>query len=498
MERVCQRYTDKIMTAREAAAFIKTGMTLGMSGFTLVGYPKAVPEALAESGHARELTIFTGASVGDDMDGVMARAGLVARRYPYMSNQSMRRQINAGELGYVDMHLSHLPTLIGREGGRPLDIAVIEVAAVTDQGLVPAAAGGWSDTQVRMAGKVILEVNQSIPRSIEGMHDFFDIGVPPHARPIPIRAPGDRIGGAYIPCPPEKVLGIVLTDRPDLSPGFRPEDGTTGAIGEHVVAFLKAEAAAGRLPPDLGPIQSGVGQVANAVLKGLGRSGLTGLSMYTETLQDSALELLESEVFRQASTCAVSLTAPARERFFRDIDFYRTRLVIRSQEITNPPEVVRRLGLVAMNTPIEVDLFGNVNSTHTLGSAVMNGIGGSGDFARNARVNIFATASTAKGGLISCIVPMVPHVDHTEHDTQVVVTEQGVADLRWKTPRERAELLIERCAHPDYRPALRDYLARAERVSGGGHIPLDLERALSWHRHYREKGTMLIEKETME
>ena len=490
MERINARYAEKTTTAQKAAEYIKSGMTLGMSGFTLTGYPKAIPQALAESKHAGALNIMTGASVGDELDGVLARAGLVARRFPYMSNADLRRQINAGSAGYADMHLSNVPTLVSRGIGYHLDLAIIEVAAVTERGLVPGAAAAWSDAMVRMADKVLLEVNQTIPLSIEGMHDFFDIGVPPHARPIPICSPGDRVGSAYIPCPPEKVLGIVLTDRQDAAPKFKPSDELSEAIGTNVVKFLKGEVAAGRLPEELGPIQSGVGQVANAVLSELGRSGFHGLSMYTETLQDSALALLEQGVFRVASTCAVSLSAPAQKRFYENMDFFRERIILRSQEISNNPEVVRRLGLVSLNTPIEADIYGNVNSTHIMGSSIMNGIGGSGDFTRNARVSIFATASTARDGAISCIVPMVSHVDHTEHDTQIIVTEQGVADLRWKTPRERAEILIENCAHPDYRPLLREYFEQAQRSAGGQHTPHDLSKALSWHQRYLERGTM--------
>lgn len=492
MERIDARYRDKLMTAQEAAGFIKSGMTLAMSGFTLVGYPKAIPRELCRSGHARDLTILSGASVGDDMDGAMARMGLVSRRFPYTSNQDMRRRINAGETGYADLHLSHVPSSLRQGAGPRPDIAVIEVAAVTEKGLIPSFSGGWSDVQVSAAQKVILEVNEAIPLSIAGMHDFFEIGVPPHARPIPLSSPDDRIGVPYIPCPPEKVIGVVVTDEPDASPKFSPSDEVTRTIGAHVVDFLRREVAEGRLPPGLGPIQSGVGQVANAVLEGLGRSSFQNLSMYTETLQDSALALLESGVFRCASTCAVSLSKEAQEKLYRNIDFFRSRIVIRSQEISNHPEVICRLGLVSMNTPLEVDIYGNVNSSHLMGSAIMNGIGGSGDFARNARLNIFATASTAKGGAISCIVPMVSHVDHTEHDAQIIVTEQGVADLRWKTPAERAELLIENCAHPDYRPMLREYLARARKRAMGLHTPHDLTSALAWHQRYLDTGTMKL------
>ena len=190
-----------------------------------------------------------------------------------------------------------------------------------------------------------------------------------------------------------------------------------------------------------------------------------------------------------ASTTAVSLSQKKLELFYENIDFFRERLVIRPQEIANNPELVRRLGLISMNTPIECDLYGNVNSTHIMGNKMMNGIGGSGDFARNAGLTIFATASVAKAGAISCIVPMCSHIDHTEHDVQVIVTEQGLADLRWKSPRQRAELIVERCAHPQYRPLLREYLKDAAKY--GGHTPHNLQQALSWHTRYLDTGTML-------
>jgi succinyl-CoA:acetate CoA-transferase len=95
--------------------------------------------------------------------------------------------------------------------------------------------------------------------------------------------------------------------------------------------------------------------------------------------------------------------------------------VLRPQEISNHPEVIRRLGLITINTALECDIYGNVNSTHVGGTHMMNGIGGSGDFARNAHLSVFVTKSIAKNGAISSIVPMVTHVDHTEHDTDIIV-----------------------------------------------------------------------------
>ena len=490
MEILPNELKAKVTSAEAACQLIKSNMSVGMSGFTQVGYPKAVPAALAASGHADNLTIFTGASVGDDLDGVLSRAGLMKRRYPYQSNSSLRKMINSAELSYADMHLSSFPFHLKRQAGAHVDIAVVECVAITKDGLVPAAAVGATDAFVRAADKVIVELNQSLPSALIGMHDIYEIEAAPNSAPIPICHPLDRIGTSYIPCPLEKIAAIVITSEWDMPARLTAPDAVSEKIGDNIVKFLLGEVEAGRLPENLGPIQSGVGSVANCVLNALEKSGLRDLTMFTETFQDTALELLEKGVLSGASTTAVSFSKDVQKRFYDNLGDYCSSIVLRPQELSNHPELIRRLGLVAMNTPIELDLCGNVNSTHIMGSAIMNGIGGSGDFARNAAINIFATSSVAKGGNISCIVPLVSHVDHTEHDTQIIVTEQGVADLRFKTPQERAELLIENCAHPDYKPLLWEYLNKTRALPNGKHVPIDLKEAFSWHIRYEETGTM--------
>ena len=203
------------------------------------------------------------------------------------------------------------------------------------------------------------------------------------------------------------------------------------------------------------------------------------------------LDMLRSGTLAMASATALSFSPDALADFNKNIDFYRERIVLRPQEISNHPEVVRRLGVIAMNAMIEADIYGNVNSTHVMGSSIMNGIGGSGDFARNAYLSFFMTPSVAKGGAISCIVPMASHVDHTEHDVEIIVTEQGLADLRGLSPTQRARLVIEKCAHPDFRPALRDYFERSLKGASGKHTPHLLNEALSWHSRYLQTGDML-------
>jgi succinyl-CoA:acetate CoA-transferase len=207
-------------------------------------------------------------------------------------------------------------------------------------------------------------------------------------------------------------------------------------------------------------------------------------------IQDGMLELLAHGVVSSASATSFSLSPVGIERFLADIEFFRKRIILRTQEISNHPELVRRLGCIAMNGMVEADLYGNVNSTHVAGTSIINGIGGSGDFARNGFLSCFLTPSTAKNGAISCLVPMVSHVDHTEHDVSVLVTEQGLADLRGLSPRQRARVIVEHCAHPTYRPLLQDYFERALRDSRGKHTPHLLAEALAWHERFLETGDM--------
>src|SRR5690606_35132144 len=246
----------------------------------------------------------------------------------------------------------------------------------------------------------------------------------------------------------------------------------------------------GRLPASLLPIQSGVGNIANAVLTGLIDCPFEPMTAYTEVIQDGMLALMRAGKLRIASATAFSLSPDAAHALNAEMAAYRERIVLRPQEISNHPEVIRRLGCLAMNGMIEADIYGNVNSTHIMGSRIQNGIGGSGDFARNAYVSIFMSPSTAKGGRISAIVPQVPHVDHIMQDVMVVVTEQGLADLRGLSPKQRAELIIANCAHPEYRPLLADYYRRARTDAYGQQSPSLLGEALSWHQRYVDTGDM--------
>lgn len=496
----CPILRTKIATAEDAAQLIHPADNVGFSGFTGAGYPKVMPRAMADrinEAHRRgdefQIGLWTGASTAPDADGILAEARAVSTRLPYNSDPTMRTLINAGEVDYVDAHLSHSAQHMWFGFYGNLDVAVVEVTAILPDGrLVPSTSVGNNKTWLDHADRVILEVNHWQPREIEGFHDiYYGAALPPHRRPIELTEPMQRIGEPYLRVDPAKVVAVIETDHPDRNAPFAPADETSAAIADHVLEFLRHEVRAGRMPPSLLPLQSGVGNVANAVLAGLEGSEFTDLVAFTEVIQDGMLDLLDSGTLRAASSTSFGLSDRGVERFMSDIDAYKGRILLRSEEISNHPELVRRLGVIAMNGMIEADIYGNVNSTHIMGSAIMNGIGGSGDFARNAFLNFFLSPSTAKGGAISAIVPMVSHVDHTEHDVNIIVTEHGLADLRGMSPRDRAQRVIANCAHPQFRDALLDYTERAWAAHPQArHTPHLLGEALSWHERYLETGQM--------
>ncbi|HEX5394083.1 MAG TPA: acetyl-CoA hydrolase/transferase family protein, partial [Rhodocyclaceae bacterium] len=489
----------KIMSAEEAAALIPFGVNVGMSGFTGAGYPKQVPAALAKRimdanlhGKKFRIGVWTGASTAPELDGALAMVDGIEMRLPYQSDPTCRKRINAGEMEYIDIHLSHVAQFVWFGFLGKLDVAVVEVTGITEDGrLIPASSIGNNKTWLDQADKVILEVNQWQNPLLEGMHDiYYGTQLPPNRKPIPIVSASDRIGEPYLRVDPNKVIAVVETNASDRNSAFSEPDHDSKRIAGHILEFLEHEVKMGRLPRNLLPLQSGVGNIANAVMAGLNEGPFENLTAYTEVIQDGMLEMIKSGKMTCASATAFSLSPDALHAMNTDLGRYRDKIILRPQEISNHPEVIRRLGVIAMNGMIEGDIYGNVNSTHIMGSQIMNGIGGSGDFARNAYLSFFMTPSRAKNGAISSIVPMVSHVDHTEHDVQILVTEQGLADLRGLSPKQRAKVIIENCAHPDFQPMLADYFKQSVARSFGKQTPHMLQEALSWHSRYIETGKM--------
>lgn len=481
---------------------IQNGQTLGLSGFTPAGTAKSIPEALARKAHVEheqgrpfQVNVFTGASTGQSCDGDLADEHALDFRAPYTTNSDFRKHVNMGEIHYSDLNLSNMATQIRQGYLGPVHWADIEACAIEKVGdkarIYLTAAGGISPTIARLAEKgVFVELNSfHSPKSI-GIHDVYEIEDHPYRKPIMITKASDRIGLPYVEVSADRILGVVECNVPDEARSFKAADPITTQIGQNVADFLLDNLKKGLIPPTFLNLQSGVGSGANAVLGALGKcEQVPNFNIFTEVLQDAPVKLMEEGRVLSASCCSLTVTNECLRDIYDNMDFFRDKLVLRPSEISNNPEVIARIGVCSLNTAIEADIYGHVNSTKICGTKMMNGIGGSADFTNNAYLSIFTCGSTTKGGAISSIVPFASHIDHTNHFIDAIITERGVADLRGKCDMDKAKAIIE-VAHPDYQPLLKDYMRIAERY--GGHTHHCLSAAFAMHDTYLRKGDMRL------
>ncbi|MGY0392635.1 succinate CoA transferase [Bizionia sp. KMM 8389] len=494
-------YKNKIQTPEQAALLIKDKDVLGVSGFTKAGDSKAVLPKLAQRAlhEPIKVTVLSGASLGYDTDADLAKNGALHKRMPFQADPTLRKSINNHDVLYVDQHLGQTAEMLQSIDNFKIDIAIIEAASITESGyIIPTTSVGNSPVFAEKADKIIIEINTSFPESLEGIHDVKLLTKQPNREIIPVTESDTRIGDPFIKIDPNKVVAIVYTEVPDSPAVISEPDDKTKAISNHILKFLEKEVDEGRLTESLLPLQAGIGKTANAILSGFVNSRFKDLTMYSEVLQDSTFELFDSGKLTFASASSITVTESCSNKIFNNFEAYKDKLLLRPQNISNSAEVIRRLGIIGINTAIEFDIYGNVNSTHLCGTHMMNGIGGSGDFARNGYLSIFACPSISKEGRISHIVPMVSHTDHTEHDVDILVTDQGLADIRGLAPVERARLIIKNCVHPDYKEQLLAYFEEAYAL--GGQTPHILQKAFSWHNQFKEKGSMKMvsEKKTLE
>ena len=470
------------MSATDAAALVPATATLLVSGFGGVGYPKLVPEALA-AGASRDLTVISGGGVGDEIDRDLIESGDMTRRYPFVPNETARAAANDGQIQFHDRHISRLADEVRfgglRAGMRGDTIAVVEAVAVGPDWLVPSTSIGHTPAYVEAADRLIVEVNHAQPLSLARVHDVHVRSPPPNRDPIPLSDPLSSIGRPAVQFDPSTLAAVVETDRKDDPYEFREASHTDEAIADALGDFLEAELERNPLFESAVNLQFGVGSLGNALMGALSDVdfGDRAVSYVGEVVQDGLLDMLDAGDLRGASATSLALSVDGQDRFFTAIDRYAEDVVLRPAAVSNAPALIDRFGVVGVNSAVEVDLYGNVNATHIGGTRVVNGIGGGGDFARNCRLGVIALPSTAVDGDVSRIVPLTPHVDHTEHDASVVITEHGVADLRGRSPRERADALIA-VADPAFRDDLAAYRERAR--AGGGNTPHHLETAFSW------------------
>lgn len=484
----------RVKEVNEVLDLFEDGMVVASSGFTKAGDSKVILPALAANNASRpiKITLITGASLGHETDAKLTEAGVLTRRMPFQVDKVLRKAINQGKVLFVDQNLSETSEMLLDHHLPDIDIAIIEATYITAEGgLVLTTSVGNSPIFADRAKKVIIEINTAIQANVYGLHDIYLPEAYPNRQPINILQPSDRIGSAVVSVDPDKIAAIVLSHQQDSPADIAVIDEKTSAIARHLIDFFTGEVRSGRLTKSLRPLQAGIGKVANAVLTGLAESEFEGLTMFSEVLQDSTFDLIDAGKLSFASAASITVSAACYQRVFDNLEKYKEKIVLRPQSISNAPEVIRRLGIIGINTAIEFDIYGNVNSSHIAGTQMMNGIGGSGDFARNAHISIFVTQAASKENRISHVLPMVTHVDHNEHNVDVVVTDIGYADLRGLAPRERAVKIIQNCVHPDYKEELQSYFNRAV-AEVGGQTPHLLDEAFLWHKRLKETGSMKI------
>ena len=479
-----------IKSSDQAAAYIKDCMTIAMSGYAMAGYPKAVVEELVkrkESGENLVINLITGANV-PWVDEKLGSANIINRRSPMIASRTLASQVNGSSIKYVEQQMCKMPRLLRRGSFGKIDIAVVEALGFNENGdLIPSTSVGMVHHLMDTADAIIVEVNSAYPKCLEGIHDIYVPKAPPKTEPIPLVETSHRIGKTAIPVDEDKILCIVETNlAEDLGAQAK---GTEQAIkiAEHLFEFLDKEFEDwhGKLPP----IQTGFGGIANAIADAFSKSNFTDLQFFCGGVTEPVMELLAEGKATAISTGGLGMS-PRVEEILNSIPNLHEHLTIRNGDITNNAEVIGRLGLIALNTGIEMDIYGNINSSHIAGSRVVNGIGGGANFAQNSGLSIIVMPALSKGGAISNIVPMVSHQDICEHDVDIIVTENGLADLRGLDDVERAESIIKNCASDVYQKQLSKYLSDA-RLRCGVHHPQLTNEAFELYTRLKTTKTML-------
>ncbi|WP_435073941.1 acetyl-CoA hydrolase/transferase C-terminal domain-containing protein [Halorubrum sp. HHNYT27] len=469
-----------IVDAASAAAAIESDATMLTSGFGSVGYPKEIPLALASSSRDLSLTLVSSGKVGDEIDVDLVGSGQVDRRFSYQSSRVAREKTDTREIAFSDRNASSIGDEVQYGGLVDPDVCVVEAVAVGEDWFIPSTSLGQVPAFVEAADTLYVELNRHQPLELQALHDIYRPDAPPNREPIPLSSPGERIGTTHVGFDPEKLAGVVETDRSDSTYSFRDPTDDDLEIAANLGSFLREELERSSVFDDAVHLQFGVGSLGNALMGELQslEFGDREVHYFGELIQDGLFDMLDAGGLASASATSLALTDEGQERLFADVERYAEDVVLRPADVSNHPGLINQFGVIGVNSAIEFDIYGNANSTHVRGERMINGIGGSADFNRNSLITVCALPSTLNDGAVSRVVPQVFHVDHTEHDIDVFVTEQGVADVRGLSPVERADLIVERCAHPDFAPELRSYLDDVSEREY--HIPQDVERAADW------------------
>ncbi|MFZ8795236.1 MAG: acetyl-CoA hydrolase/transferase C-terminal domain-containing protein [Acidilobaceae archaeon] len=477
---------DKVMDAEDAVKkFVAGSKAIAISGMTGTGYPKVVPMAMSEyverTGEKFDVVVYGAGTVGVDLEEYLSRIG-VRRRFPIgASAEVTRKLVNSREFEAYDMWLTEYSrwlrddVLTRRFSG--IDIAIVEATGVTEEGLVLGTSVDASPVFIEKARGVIVELSLVKPYML-GLHDIY---VPKINEVIPVRSALDRIGDRVVKIPKSKVVAVVPSTIDDQRGAYSPGGDIDRRVVENIIDFLSKEASEDpNLRTDYVTLQPAAGPIASLLADRIHEIGFS-LSIWGEVASVRWLKTLSGNVKAISGSAIYTLPGDERlrEEFYENIDEFEDGVVLRPQAISNSPEIISRFYHINVQQAIEVDVYGQVNITY-IGDRFIVGVGGSGDHAKASYITIVALPSITGSGL-SRVVPLVYHVDLVDHDVDIIVTDQGWADLRGLSPLEKARAIIEECAHPSYKDMLWDYLETV--VKKTGHRPVDLRKAVE----FREK-----------
>jgi succinyl-CoA:acetate CoA-transferase len=445
-----------VCSVEEAAERIKDGDLVATSGNTLAGYPKGFFMELAErirGGERIKIDLLSSGPLGPEIEDALVQVKGIRRRIGSIGSKLLRDAVNKREVGFLEGKTGKVAQYARAGYYGDIDVAVIEAAGISEEGeIIPGISVYDAPDWVELASRVIVEINLLRPQSLDGLHDIY---CPGPNRWIPLTHPLERIGKAHIPVDPGKIAGIIFSRIEDRSlPASKPDEKSI-FLAKNLGDFLRGEKKRKIYGGELPPIEIGIGETMNVFLSSLVGTDLRSLQFFLAAVTDPLLDLIDAGNAIAVSGNSLRFSREALTKLYSRIDHYRKHLILRPVQVTNSAELISRLGVLAINTCLEADLLGQINSSHVRGSLLIGGIAGSYDYARNSAVSIFALPSRSRGG-ISNIVPQVSHVDHTEHEVDVLVTEHGVADLRGLEPIEKSLAIMEKCAHPDDRRFLKD------------------------------------------
>ncbi|MCD4687685.1 MAG: 4-hydroxybutyrate CoA-transferase [Anaerolineae bacterium] len=434
------QYEPKIVTAEESMQVLRDGYRIFMTGNCSV--PQVVMDALSEcSQELRNLTLIQVLTFGKAEYVKPELAGRIRVNSLFISG-NVRDAVNDGRADFTPVFLSEIPGMF-RSGRVPIDVALIQVSPPDKNGYCSYGVEvGVTKTAAETAKIVVAEVNPHMPRTL---------------------------GDSFIHV--SKLNYVVEVDYALPEVHMAVSSSEQEAIANHLAAII----------PDGATLQMGIGGIPDAVLRKLHNHRHLGI--HTELFSDGVVDLVERGVITNERKTfhpgkIVAGFVIGTQRLYDFVDDNPIVELHPTEYINDPFNIAKNERMVSINSAIQVDLTGQV-CADSLGPRFYSGVGGQVDFVRGAArsvggMPIIAMPSTAKGGTISRVVPILTSgsgVTTTRNDVHYVATEFGVADLYGRSIRDRVKALID-IAHPKFRAELAE--AAGEVYGVGQWVGVDL------------------------